>query len=126
MMDAQALYERMKKVQEAKGYYFNSDREQSDILVLDAGLHFMGKDRGRSEWGFKWKRVDETMGQPEKEILTGWDLLADLKVPDINEKLRFAEVEKEKKKYGAENGDWFSPQGVDAAVARIPPRARPG
>ena len=25
MMDAQALYERMKKVQEPKGYYFNAD-----------------------------------------------------------------------------------------------------
>ncbi len=26
-MDAQELYERMKKVQEAKGYYFNKDKE---------------------------------------------------------------------------------------------------
>lgn len=28
MMDAQKLYEMMKKVQEAKGYYFNTDRDR--------------------------------------------------------------------------------------------------
>ena len=28
MMDAQKLYDMMKKVQEAKGYYFNKDRER--------------------------------------------------------------------------------------------------
>ena len=33
MMDAQALYERMKKVQEAKGYYFNRDRERTFELL---------------------------------------------------------------------------------------------
>ena len=33
MMDAQELYERMKKVQEAKGYYFNRDRERTFELL---------------------------------------------------------------------------------------------
>ena len=33
MMDAQELYERMKKVQEAKGYYFNMDRERTMELL---------------------------------------------------------------------------------------------
>ena len=33
MMDAQELYERMKKVQEAKGYYFNHDRERTFELL---------------------------------------------------------------------------------------------
>ena len=33
MMDAQELYERMKKVQEAKGYYFNADRERTFELL---------------------------------------------------------------------------------------------
>ncbi len=37
MMDAQELYERMKKVQEAKGYYFNSDKERT-LELLDALL----------------------------------------------------------------------------------------
>ncbi len=32
-MDAQALYERMKKVQEAKGYYFNLDKERTFELL---------------------------------------------------------------------------------------------
>jgi ferredoxin-thioredoxin reductase catalytic subunit len=34
-MDAQKLYEMMKKVQEPKGYYFNEDRERT-IELLDA------------------------------------------------------------------------------------------
>ena len=33
MMDAQELYERMKKVQEAKGYYFNKDKEKAYELL---------------------------------------------------------------------------------------------
>ena len=33
MMDAQKLYEMMKKVQEAKGYYFNEDRERTFELL---------------------------------------------------------------------------------------------
>ena len=32
-MDAQELYQRMKKVQEAKGYYFNKDRERTMELL---------------------------------------------------------------------------------------------
>ena len=32
-MDAQKLYEMMKKVQEAKGYYFNKDRERTFELL---------------------------------------------------------------------------------------------
>jgi ferredoxin-thioredoxin reductase catalytic subunit len=32
-MDAQELYERMKKVQEAKGYYFNKDKEKTFELL---------------------------------------------------------------------------------------------
>ena len=32
-MDAQELYERMKKVQEAKGYYFNKDKEKAYELL---------------------------------------------------------------------------------------------
>ena len=37
MMDAQELYERMKKVQEPKGYYFNKDKERT-FELLDALL----------------------------------------------------------------------------------------
>ena len=33
MMDAQKLYDMMKKVQEAKGYYFNKDRERTFELL---------------------------------------------------------------------------------------------
>lgn len=33
MMDAQELYDRMKKVQEAKGYYFNKDKEKTFELL---------------------------------------------------------------------------------------------
>ena len=37
MMDAHELYDRMKKVQEAKGYYFNKDKERT-IELLEALL----------------------------------------------------------------------------------------
>jgi ferredoxin-thioredoxin reductase catalytic subunit len=37
VMDAQALYERMKKVQEPKGYYFNKDK-QGTFELLEALL----------------------------------------------------------------------------------------
>ena len=33
MMDAQELYERMQKIQEAKGYYFNKDKERTFELL---------------------------------------------------------------------------------------------
>ena len=33
MMDAQELYERMQKVQEAKGYYFNKNKERTFELL---------------------------------------------------------------------------------------------
>lgn len=80
--------------------FFNSDKEQSDILMIDVGLHFMNEDKNLSEWGFKWKRVDGTMGQPEKEILTSWDLLDGLKAPEVNNSLRFFNVGKDLDKYG--------------------------
>jgi len=41
-MDAQQLYERMKKVQEPKGYYFNKDKERT-FELLNALLE--NKDR---------------------------------------------------------------------------------
>lgn len=37
MMDAHKLYERMKKVQEPKGYYFNKDRQRT-LELLEALL----------------------------------------------------------------------------------------
>ena len=33
MMDAQTLYERMRKVQEPKGYYFNEDKQRTFELL---------------------------------------------------------------------------------------------
>jgi len=41
-MDAQELYERMKKVQEPKGYFFNDDKERT-FELLEALL--LNKDR---------------------------------------------------------------------------------
>lgn len=42
MMDAEKLYESLKKIQEAKGYYFNVDRERT-LELLEALL--VNKDR---------------------------------------------------------------------------------
>jgi ferredoxin-thioredoxin reductase catalytic chain len=42
VMDAQALYERMKKVQEPKGYYFNKDKQRTFELL---GALLVNKER---------------------------------------------------------------------------------
>ena len=76
MMDAQELYERMKKVQEAKGYYFNKDKETT-LELLEALL--VNKER----YGY--------MGCPCRLISSDRDADRDIicpcvySVPDIEE-----------------------------------------
>ena len=42
-MNAQQLYDMMKKVQEPKGYYFNTDRERVDELLESATALLLNK-----------------------------------------------------------------------------------
>lgn len=50
--------------------FFNGDRKQSGIILIDAARHFMGEDKQESEWGFRWQQRDETMGQPKEGTLS--------------------------------------------------------
>lgn len=72
--------------------FFNKDREQSDIIMIDVVRHFAGPLRDESEWGFRWEKVDETMGQPREPVLKSREDLENLARPDAGDKSRFSET----------------------------------
>ena len=80
--------------------YFNKDKEQSDLIMIDVVRHFMGPDSDRSEWGFQWDRKDETMGQPIEELIKDWEDFARLTPPDPCDQERFAKVKETMALYG--------------------------
>jgi hypothetical protein len=80
--------------------FFNKDKEQSDIIMIDVVRHFMGPGSDMSEWGFKWERHDETMGQPREEVLKDWSGLDRLVVPNAYDKDRFSKVKETMCLYG--------------------------
>lgn len=80
--------------------YFNNKRENSDIILIEVVKHFMGQKKDMSEWGFRWERYDETMGQPVCEIIKAWNEFGSLKVPDANDRTRFSDVKSIMKEYG--------------------------
>jgi hypothetical protein len=70
-------------------YYFNRDQDRSDIVSMDIQQHFLGPGKDRSEWGFTWRRLDETMGQPDSILIEDWDDLKRLQAPDPADLDRF-------------------------------------
>ena len=70
-------------------WLLNKDQEQGDILWYDfriqTGEHSASYHGGDvSEWGFKWKRLDDgTMGQTEA-VIKSWDDLDKYKFPELN------------------------------------------
>jgi len=74
-------------------YFINQDYDQSDLVGIDVQHHFQGPNRDRSEWGFTWERLDETMGQPRSYLLENWEDLERLRVPDPHAEWRFAGVQ---------------------------------
>lgn len=80
--------------------FFNSDKEQSDIIMVDVVRHFMGPNEDVSEWGFKWERHDETMGQPKEELLKSWNEFERLAIPNAYDTQRFAKVKCARELYG--------------------------
>lgn len=72
--------------------FFNGNREDTDIVLIDVVRHFDGPEHDRSEWGFRWERRDETMGQPLEHVMADLDALDSLQVPDAADPSRFAEV----------------------------------
>jgi uroporphyrinogen decarboxylase len=71
-------------------YRFNRDFQDSDIVSFDVQHHFEGPGADASEWGFRWRRLDETMGQPTQPLLQDWEERNALKPPDPQRPDRFA------------------------------------
>jgi hypothetical protein len=72
--------------------FFNRDREQSDLIQLDVVRNFLGEKGNRSEWGFRWSRLDRTMGQPEEAVIRRWEEIEDFPWPDAGDRSRFSAV----------------------------------
>lgn len=74
--------------------YFNKLLERSDILRVgyEPASDFHSDDPNRSEWGFLWERLDDTMGQPIEPPLEEWDMFERWSAPDPNAPGRFEHV----------------------------------
>jgi len=73
-------------------YLFNKDEDQSDVVAIGVQHHFMGPKADVSEWGFRWQRLDETMGQPDAPVLGSSEDVDSLQVPELRPDWRFADV----------------------------------
>jgi uroporphyrinogen decarboxylase len=79
--------------------YFNGNKEESDVVIIDVVQHFFGENKDKSEWGFSWEKHDDTMGQPKAELIKTWNDLKQVQVPDPFNKSRFAGVEDSMDRY---------------------------
>jgi len=64
--------------------YCNRDFSFSDTVTIPYGkaADFVESEPGLTEWGYVWKKIDATMGQPSKEPLAEWDRFASYKPPN--------------------------------------------
>ena len=65
-------------------YYCNRDFEFSDVIGTGAGeaVDYTPSEPGGTEWGYIWKRLDDTMGQPYRHPLADRDRIAGYTPPD--------------------------------------------
>ena len=82
--------------------YFNGDRSDSDIIMIDVEHHFGGAGKNRSEWGFDWHRADETMGQPSAPVISAGNELGSYRPPDANATGRFDVANATFERYGVD------------------------
>jgi uroporphyrinogen decarboxylase len=73
-------------------YFVNRDQDQSDLVTIEVQHHFQGQGRDHSEWGFRWERLDDTMGQPKSYLLQDEAAWGRLKPPELAVPERFREV----------------------------------
>ena len=64
--------------------YCNRDFAYGDAVNFAYGkaADFVETEPGLTEWGYVWKKIDATMGQPYKQPLLDWDNLARYRPPD--------------------------------------------
>ncbi len=80
--------------------YFNKDKADSDIILVDIIEHYGGENHDTSEWGFKWKRIDKTMGQPSTPLIQGMNDLEKVHIPKVDKYFRLGNLTKTKEEYG--------------------------
>lgn len=80
--------------------FFNRDFKKSDIIIADVSKPLAGENKDRSEWGYVWEKLDETMGQPKSEVIKDWDELKNYRSPDPKDKTRFDNAKRKMKQYG--------------------------
>lgn len=77
--------------------FFNRDRQEGDLVMVDIQNHFGGPDGLDSEWGFRWERLDATMGQPLAPVILDWERdFPGFRAPALNLEARRAWVESQK------------------------------
>lgn len=71
--------------------YCNRDFGDGDAFIVPYGeaADFVETEPGLTEWGYVWRKIDATMGQPIKEPLANWDNLASYTPPDAGAPGRF-------------------------------------
>jgi len=77
--------------------FFNRNKEKSDAVIMqyDAADSFAPDVTGRSEWGFIWHTVDDTMGQPtHSPLIDSIKLPGNYTAPDPNAPGRFNNMKK--------------------------------
>ena len=79
--------------------FFNRDKEKSDIIMIDVVEHFDYEGTGKSEWGFQWNKIDDTMGQPDLPVIRTEDDLKRYTPPNPYTPNRFSHVKAEMEKY---------------------------
>jgi len=85
-------------------WMFNRDIEQGDVMLYDLrvsegadGQNYHGGSL--SEWGYKWKRLDDgSMGQPTEPVLPEWSDFDSYRFPEVNADRRLAGLKEYKAK----------------------------
>ena len=80
-------------------YFFNRDIDKSDVVQAGMGCQSESGDADLSEWGYRWERVDATMGQPKRPAITRWDELDNFKAPDPCREGRFNYLSETRERY---------------------------
>lgn len=67
-------------------HYHNRDVEFSDTIDIKyrPAASFVETEPGLSEWGYVWRKLDATMGQPHNHPLADWERIDSYVPPDPN------------------------------------------
>lgn len=74
--------------------FFNKDIEKSDFFLTGYGAakNFPYIGTNKSEWGFEWEKLDDTMGQPKNPPIKTWDDFDSYIPPDSHATGRFKKM----------------------------------